>query len=512
MAREPLSHQHVPRRPHAAGQSLILVILIAALAAVAWASHFPQESDWNTLPSAESLVRLAEADCRKNEFRTGERMGWPLSLLAEARAYQGNHADATEMARSLSSPWNTVAAANNWRIQYEKTGNKAELPAAFDVIDDTFLRFEVATILAIAGQIEEAERILADDEDSRIATTLFIDFYSKLAEAQLRQGSKQSVAASLIRATHFVDQLRYPMTFTRVRDMVRVANCWTKIDELERGKQIVADLEAVIRQRHSAGEATSLLATGVASLAKFWEVNQIHDRADAGFQEALQIAAEELRAQQAEATETSRFYSEHAAETYAKIGKLQFESGRKSEGTATFEVAVSKLAIVEDLKTRNYRATHVAGLWAEAGDFEGVKRFIPQIQIPYYRCKTYCDCGEIAAKTDAAAAKEFLAIALRLCETELEPKDQGFVYSDLGEHFATVGDLDRSRYCFEKAIDAAKKFDPPALAWIARGQVRVGMFGDAFKTIGGISDRSIRLLPFAELALETTKLERTKKE
>ncbi len=535
-------HRHIASaRSNRRDQPLLLVMLVLTLLFVMAAFQFTPTVDQNHLPSTKMLIRLAEAACKQKESLTGDKADWPLQVLANARAYSGDIEYAMYTALSLSEPWDAIAYAGSWKIHFELTESLAELPFVPDSSSDEpqisvlLARFDIAKTLTTAGRSEDARRFLPVDSKDRHTVSLFLDFHLAVAEAQIRRGDKIGAATNLEQASTYVDRLPLLLSYPRIRHMISIANHWYQMGDQDHAVRIGVGLEGEISDDNKDGEATSLMATDSARLGQFWAGIDDRERSAKAFREALRLAEAAYEQMKQKDYVSREMELNIHAETLGHIGALQFSSGWKTDAAAAYERAIALLTSEGDpsesvsaLETnsaignslvallpkqskgdsRDYQLLKLVKLQGDAGDFDGAARTISQMHGTYWKATGYGHCCKIAANAAAPALQELLAQAEVLGAAETKLGNRAEIFADIAESRAIAGDMAGAKRCFSAAIDASRMTSAnDRHSWIARAQVRAGLFDDAFRVLGEISQHESRLLPLAELARAVAKKE-----
>jgi hypothetical protein len=146
----------------------------------------------------------------------------------------------------------------------------------------------------------------------------------------------------------------------------------------------------------------------------------------------------------------------------------------------------------------------------KAGDLREVHRAIERVPLPRERASSFRAIAEYALNFGLADTSRLAAKAMG---QELDRDGfKSFMAHDMAYCAATValaGEKDVARKLFQRAISLSLTNETPKFDhhWIARMQVKGGLYADAYKAIQAIDDKSDRALPLAELAREVAKVE-----
>jgi tetratricopeptide (TPR) repeat protein len=449
------------------------------------------------LPPARQLIRQVQDICKNQE-----NTDWPLSLLAEAQAYAGDHAAAVRTAKAIPAPlWRYVAVVVCWQIHFQRTGAVGKLfgdpgDLELDKALDEAGRAYLAEIIAKAGQLAEAKKLLPTARQTTIP--ILMKFYLSVGEHQAKGGKRQEGVASLKQAWTLCQKFEGPPArIMWLEEMVKLAVQLAEPAQALRFKNAALDLVQDKSRERSAGQ----LALDWARMGKLHGHLKERDLAREAFRKALSFS------------ETGFSEPQEYVAWLGRFAAWQYAAGLKSEAAEGFAKALARSKDIDRDGQRNHYLLTLLEAQGDAGDVDGAMKVVHHMRGnngAYYQALGYCACaGKLVAHGQPRAAQELLTKAEALADApEHEARNSTHVFTKIAELKAKAGDLPGAKRCLRKAlaVSAAGKKNDHHQA-IARSQVRIGLLEDAYQTIQLIPEMRWRLLPLAELAREAAKRE-----
>lgn len=479
---------------------------------------------WAGLPPARQLIRQTDDACKRYEKRTGESADLPLIRLAKAQTYMGDYVGTLQTVGRISdSLWRYMALSAYLEIRFERTGTVSEIPAdAFGMTDSEKdakrqTRIAIAKFLAAAGRLPEALDVLPNDEHNIGAAWDLVAFYLFLAEDQTQRGDKRGAVASLEHAWSILCRFERLKNSVSVEWLDTIAKLWLQLGEQERALDVKNELRRLAHDWSTNKEANRYVAWAWARVGKLEALFGQDDAAHEAFREALRLAntaaqnAKDVAAQNAEEEDITRAHLRvgHEAQTLGKIGTWQFAAGQLAEAAKTYAKATVAAGRIQDDGQHDYALGKLLELQLDGGDIKGALETLEQMRRAYWKAEYQCRCAEkLAEDGKLAACRRLLEQAEALADRESEPNNSTSMFTKIAEARAKAEDLSAAKRCLEKALQVSRKTEAnDHHQWIARSQVRVGLFEDAYETIMAIPEAEWRLIPLAELAHQTAKRE-----
>jgi hypothetical protein len=465
------------------------------------------------LPGTQQLIRETKKTCIQQQKEKGDNIDWPLMELAAAQAYALDYEGALQTARLMSgNAFMIPAFFTCWKIYFERTDRIAELPKDPPGDNDiekglhAGIRLEAAKVLIKAGENKAAAKFLPKDGDDlgRDRNAFFAEFYLALAEDQVQRGDREGADKSLQRSFASWKRFRYAvMHLDWVESMVKL---WLQLGNRE---QAILAKEAALRlvqELSQNSKPVEYFGLNWAQIGKLYLLLNEDKLAREAFAEGHRL----VEAADRRAKEENRGRNpnvERYIRTMGQIGTRQFVSGMKHEATASYTKAITKAEEIGDARGRDYELDNLVKLQCDAGDVEGALKTLEHIRGLYRKARGCCACaGGFVAVGQRSAAQRLLEKAAAFADAD--PENSCHIFLEIAKVKGKAEEQSAAKEYCDKALQLSRATkDNRHHQSIARCQVRVGLFEDAYETIMAIQEVKFRLLPLAELAHQAARKE-----
>jgi tetratricopeptide (TPR) repeat protein len=471
--------------------------------------------DGAELPSVQELIRQTSETCRRVRTETDEIPDWGLMELANAQAWAGDYTAALETARSVSvKGFREITLANCWVIEFERTGViepfPVQDPGNSEIEQSLYgtVKVSAAQALAKAGKLDEAKKFLPQDRGDRECGLDLTTFYMALAEDQFRHGDRGGTAASLREAWTIAARFDGDVYF-HIGWIHTMVDLWLKLGDKPNAKVGKDSALAFLQRRGNKENPSKTLALAWARQGKLHAVFGENELAREAFVEAIQTANGADEINKAEGLYDSDFRAGEHAEVLGRIGAWQLAAGVKDDAQESFRKALTRLDEIKEELKRDHNLLKIVDLQRGAGVVDEALKSIERMKSVYYRASACCHCAETLSSGDRKAeARQLLLRAVELADGKRDPDQTPHMLVEIAETKAKVADLTSARPYYQKAIEISLATqDHNWHQAIARSQLRLGLFEDAYETALGIPNLYYRSLPLAELTEEVAKKE-----
>ncbi len=413
----------------------------------------------------EALVTAEEALAFWQKERQSAR--WiALRMIAEILAKQGQMENAELVVKAIKNAWEKVQALKELAFAYMSLGQKEKAEVALRQIvglihdDDRWLRFLKAIFSqALKTGWHEATDIVLS-EFASVHPSLFDEFKgiaSKIAAEEGQLGKALEIAQSITDPDE------------RAWALIAVARAFMKAGEKEQARQIVEEVWLSEQMR----EVASFRCEVVKLLAQLgeWETGMQRLESIRGYDwiSAVEFLAKEA-ARQGNVALAAQIASklqqtDLKAEIWTDLVKVFAETGNEAEARKAFEKA-KKLAMESD--ERNEKLTYLASAVAELGWIEEARGLIEAIEDER-------GIGIVAS-----------SLALRnkpeLAEIFAAESDRASAWVRVGEAWAKIGQMEKAKSAFERAVSLAKGNE---LEKVAGSMIMVGFADEGVSLLEG---------------------------
>jgi tetratricopeptide (TPR) repeat protein len=219
-----------------------------------------------------------------------------------------------------------------WEIQFQLTGEVAELPAdAFgesdsEKTDSIIVRGGIAKVLARSGRLAEATKFLPKDEANLATVLILAEFHLLVAEAHAQRGHRQQATLSLQRGWTLVQRLP---DFGKMERSEAIGKLWLQLGD--RPQALAAQDAALkrLRDRSTKEKPNKSLALDWARAGKLQALLGQDERAREAFREALRQAHAVDQSPKDEDFRDEDLRADDYIETVGQIGAWQSLNKRR---------------------------------------------------------------------------------------------------------------------------------------------------------------------------------------
>jgi tetratricopeptide (TPR) repeat protein len=487
--------------------------LLCVVPGVLSAAELPKFDE--LLGEAQALYRMVTAD------RDGEESPYELMMISRAQAYAGDTAGALATGRSIQdSTWKSIFYITHFEIQAQRgrftdtLPDEKEFAAGGDNANFLYAhtRFQILQAYsrehADRGNIPAAVAVFDRIPMNRPFYWHLPDLYRYVAEAQLRDGDPDGARSSLKEALALVE--KFPKPSDRNEQLTKLAEAC-----LTAGDRNTADqfLKRAVDQAAELYRDEAPSPFEVRAWMRIGRMQMLIGHTDAA-EESLSRAEEAARSIGHESSDIpgrpESLNIGDCVRALAEIGGLRSQLGQPEPAERAFGQALQLAAQTED---EQRRATHVANvitIQLESDELTRAAAVVKSTPLPaYWRATLHLAISEAALQADdRETAKSHLSEAHRIVAMMDTTYDRHSLWIAVAERQAGFGDVEAARLSFQRAIELANADEESRIGHyqsIARGQIRAGLYAEAYQTQAAIGESRWRLLPLTELVLAVAK-------